>query len=151
MVEDGIEVESVAGFATVESVDRAARTVILSVHGVLLPAYRIGPNVPNWGDFRRGDRVRATVREALTVYIARSGSAADARVLLVDPSYRVLTVQYPSGKTEAYKIGLNTPMESIEAGDLVAIRPVEVIALRRQGHFGWVGSSLSRQSAASAR
>lgn len=149
VVEEGIEVDEVADFATVESVDRAARTVELSVHGISLPACRIGPKVRNWGDFRSGDRVRATVREFLTVYVAVRGSA-DPRVLLVDPSYRVLTVQYPNGKKEAYKMGINTRMESIEAGDSVAVRPVEVIELRRRGHFDRVGSSLPSQSAPSA-
>lgn len=149
VVEEGIEVDRVADPATVLSVDRTARTVALSVRGVPLPACRIGPSVRNWVDFRRGDRVRATVREVLTVYVALRGSP-DARVLLVDPSYRVLTVQYPNGEAEAYKIGLNTRMEGIEAGDSVAIRPVEVIELRRRGHFDWVGSSLPGRHATSA-
>lgn len=90
------------------------------------------------------------MREALTVYVALRGSPGP-HVLRVDPSYRVLTVQYPNGETEAYKIGLNTRMESIEAGDSVAIRLVQVIELRRRGHFDWAGSSLPSQSATSAR
>lgn len=148
LVEEGITVHLVADSARVESVDLAARTVTLNVRGVSLPACRIGPGVRNWGDIRAGDRVRATLREVLTVYVARSGSP-DARVLIVDPSYRVLTVQYPNGENEALKVGVTSRMEGIEAGDSVAIRPVEVIKLRMQGHFDWVGSSLPRQRAMS--
>ena len=149
VVERGISVDRVAPSARVESLDRAARTVTLSVRGVPLPACLIGPGVRNWGDIRAGDRVRVTVREILNVYVARSGSP-DARVLLVDRSYRVLTVQYPNGETEALKVGLNSRMEGIAAGDSVAIRPVEVIKLRMRGHFDWVGSSLPGQRATSA-
>lgn len=149
IVERGIAVNQVADSARVDSVDRAARTVTLSVRGLRLPACRIGPGVRNWGDIRPGDRVRVTVREVLTVYVARSGSP-DARVLQVDPSYRVLTVQYPDGETEALKAGLNTRMKGIEAGDSVAIRPVEVTKMRMRGHFDWVGSSLPDPRATSA-
>lgn len=114
--------------------------------------YEIGQRVRNWGDVRIGDRVSATLEEELTVYVAPAilskgpttesrgpnaggrGPPPDARVLVVDPSYRVLTVQYPNGDTEAFKIGLHTPMEGIEAGDSVAIHPVEVIELRVRRH-----------------
>lgn len=137
VVAEGITVDRVVRSARVESVDPAGRTVTLRVRGTTLPACRIGPAVRNWGDIRSGDRVRVTVREVLTVYIARSGSP-DARVLNVDPSYRVLTVQYPNGEKEPLKVGLNTRMEGIEAGDSIAIRPVEVIKLRMRGHFDWV-------------
>ena len=149
VVQEGLEVDSVADLATVESVDRAARTVALSVRGVPLPVCRIGPRVRNWGDFRSGDRVQATVREILTVYVADTGSP-DARVLVVDRSYRVLTVQYPSGETEALKVRLNARMEGIEAGDSVTIRPIEVTELHMRGHFDWVGNSFPGRRAASA-
>lgn len=162
VVEAGIEVEQLADFATVEAVDRAARTVALRVRGVPLPACRVGWGVSNWGEIRIGDEVRATVREVLTVYVAAgndSGSPAvgvpsrpnEARVLVVDPSYRVLTVQYPNGAMEAFKIGLHTRMEGIEPGDSVAVRPAEVIGLRVRRHSGREVSSLPRQSAKSAR
>lgn len=76
------------------------------------------------------------MEEYLTVYVppandvAMRGRSPDARVLIVDRSYRLLTVQYPSGRTETFKIRLRTPMNGIEAGDAVAIRPVKAIELR---------------------
>lgn len=149
VVAAGIAVEGVADPTRVESVDRAARTVILSMRGVPLPACSIGPGVRNWGDIRTGDRVRATIREVATIYITESGSP-DARVLLVDPSYRVLTVQYSNGATEDFKVGLHARLDGVEAGDSVALRPVEVIKLRLRGHFDWVGSSLPAPRATAA-
>ena len=67
----------------------------------------------------------ARVKEVLTVYVAPIRSH-DARVLVVDPGYRLLTVQYPNGSTETFKVGLHTPMTGIEPGDSVAIHPAEV-------------------------
>lgn len=81
------------------------------------------------------------VKEILTVYLApanRSGTpdagtrslSPHAHVLIVDRSYRLLTVQYPNGSRETFKVGLRMPMNGIEAGDSVAIRPVEVTPSR---------------------
>jgi hypothetical protein len=130
VIADGIVVERVAEPATVAAVDRSARTLALSMPGVALATYGIGRGVPDWGDIRVGDRVRATIRQDLTVYVAPAGESAGARVLVVDPSYRVLTVRYPNGRTETFKIGLHTRMQGMEAGDSVTIRPLDVIRLR---------------------
>lgn len=122
--------------ATVESVDRAARTVVLGKPGVPLPAYRVGRRVRNWDDVHIGDQVRATLEEALTVYVApeHESTSPSARVLLVDASYRLLTIQYPNRENETFKVGLHTAMSGIQPGDSVAIRPVEVIELRVRRH-----------------
>ncbi len=151
VVARGIEVEHVAQFARVEAIDRAARTVTLSVRGVPLPPCRIAPSVRNWGELRDGDRVDATIRELLTVYVApASGSLSpDARVLSVDPSYRLLAIEYSSGGTETFKVGLRTRMEEIGAGDSVAIRSVEAVALHVRRRSNREESSLSGKGAAS--
>jgi hypothetical protein len=126
-------------------VDRAARTVVLRVRGVALPACRVGRNVRDWARIRAGDEVRATIREMLTVYVqpangsggppvAFPGLSQDARVLAADPSYRLLTVQYPDGETETFKIGLHVRTEGIGPGDSVAIRPVEAAGLHVRRH-----------------
>ncbi|MHB8815225.1 MAG: hypothetical protein ACYDAE_18390 [Steroidobacteraceae bacterium] len=144
-------------FAKVESVDPAARTVALSVGGVTLPAYKLGRSVRNLGDVRRTDHVRATIEELLTVYVegnalhvAAPSRPPDAPVLVVDPSYRLLTVQYPDGGTETFKTALHTRMDDIEAGDSVAIRQIEVTELHvwRPWHKG---SSRPHRSVTSAR
>ncbi len=109
---------------------------MLSVNGVPL-SYEIGWGVRNWGDVHSGDDVSATFTEVLTVYVAppnEKGSPPDAHVLVVNPSYRLLKVQYANGGTGILKIGLHTRMKGIEAGDAVTIHPVEVTELRLRRH-----------------
>jgi hypothetical protein len=141
VIAGGIEVVGVAKSAKVESVDRAARILGLRVSGVPL-YYGIGGRVRNWSDVHIGDEVSATLREVLTVYVAppeEKGSPPDARVLVVDPSYRLLKVQYANGGTVTFKVALHAQMQGIAAGDSVKIHPVEVIALhRRHSIAAWV-------------
>lgn len=63
----------------------------------------------------------------LAVSSAVHDGTPEARVLVVDPSYRLLTVQYPSGRTETFKIRLRTRINDIEPGDAVTIHPVGVV------------------------
>jgi hypothetical protein len=126
----------VADSAEVESVDRVDRTLVLSVNGVRL-SYAVGRRVRHWGDVRSGDKIRATLKEELTVYVAPLRSEAgppDAYVMLVDPTYRLLEVQYANGATVTFKVRLHTQMHGIEAGDAVKMFPVEVTALHRRRH-----------------
>lgn len=122
----------VADFARVESVDRGARIIGLRVAGVPL-FYGIGSHVRHWSDVQTGDEVRATLEEVLTVYVPsprEQAGSPDAHVLVVDPSYRLLKLQYANGGTVTFKVALDTPMNGIAAGDAVRIHPVEVIGLR---------------------
>ncbi len=145
-----IEVERIADSASVQSIDRATGTVALSVHGVLLRPCRIAPGVRNWRELRAGERVRATIRELLTVYVptAEGRLSADERVLTADPRYRLLTIEYANGGTDTFKVGMQTPMEEIEAGDSVAIRPMEAVALHPRRRSNREPSFLSGKSAA---
>ncbi len=68
-----------------------------------------------------------------------------ARVLEVDPSYRVLTLQFPDGERAALKMGLHAHLTQVEPGDSVAIHCIrlhQVHALRRR---------VSRQESAHSR
>jgi hypothetical protein len=145
LVQSGIAVSSVKTVATVEFVDHAASTIVLRTPGAAEPStYKVGPKVSGFIDLKAGDLVQATVAEELTVYVLRDGQlpgaggapekiAVDARVLAVDPSYRLLTLQYPNGQNETFKVPLEARLRQMAAGDSVAIRSVEVIALRRKG------------------
>jgi hypothetical protein len=142
LIQGAIAVKSVKDAAVVSSVDRSAGTIVLRARGRgETSTYKVGPKVSSLNDIRAGDVVRATVTEDLTVYVLRDGQlpgvagtvAVDARVLAVDRSYRLLTLQYPDGQSERFKVPVGTKLEQMEAGDSVVIRPVAVLALRREG------------------
>jgi len=142
LIQDGIAVTSVKDAAVVSSVDSSAGAIVLRVPGrAETLTYKVGPKVSNLNDVKAGDVVQATVSEDLAVYLLRDGQlpgvdgrvTVDARVLVVDPSYRLLTLQYPDGQHETFKVLPGTRLEQMEAGDSVVIRPVAVLALRRKG------------------
>ena len=144
LIQSAITVKSVKAPALVEGVDRNAGTIVVRIPGAAeTSTYKVGRKVENFSSIRMGDRVKATVKEELSVFVLRDGHApgddgaprkiaADARVLSVDPSYRLLTLQYPSGESETFKVALDVKLKEMEAGDAVVIRPIEAVALQRQ-------------------
>jgi len=52
----------------------------------------------------------------------------------VDPSYRLLKLQYANGGTVTFKVALDAPMSGIAPGDAVRIHPVQVVGLRLRRH-----------------
>jgi hypothetical protein len=142
LIQGGIDVESAKDSAVISAVDRNASTIVLRAFGKASTSmYKVGPQVSTLNDLKAGDVVQATVTEELTVYRIRDGQLpgaegtvpADARVLSVDPSYRLLKLQYPDGENETIKVPLGTRLEDMQAGDSVVIRPVELLALHRKG------------------
>ncbi len=142
LIQGAIVVESVKPRAIVQSVDRSSDIIVLGNGGAAgTSTYKVGARVANISRIKPGDTVKATVAQELTVYVLRDGEApgpngapqkiaADARVLSVDPSYRLLTLQYANGQKETFKVGQQIRLDEMEAGDAVVIRPIEVLALR---------------------
>jgi hypothetical protein len=142
LIQSAIEVTSVRDAAVVSAVDRNAGTIALRAPGAAKTAtYKIGHEASGLSDLKPGDVIRATVKEELAVYALGDGRlpgvegniAADARVLAVDASYRLLKLQYPDRQSETLKVPPGTRLEQMEAGDSVVIRPVALLALRRVG------------------
>lgn len=142
LIQGGIAVESVKDPATVQSVDPGARTLVLTTRQGTTCTCKADPQV-NLDRIKAGDTVRATVAEELTVYVLRDGQlpgaggmrqtiASDARVLWVDPSYRLLMLRYPDGRDETLKVPLGVKLGEMEAGDDVVIRQLEVRSLQVQ-------------------
>ncbi|WP_116811364.1 hypothetical protein [Steroidobacter cummioxidans] len=141
LIQGGIRVESVKEPWIVESVDASARHIAFRAPGEAAPKrYRVAPSVPNVDSIRPGDKVQPTIAEDLTVYVLRDGQlqgagesdtgAAHAKVLSVDASFRLLTVEHPNGKQETFKVAREVKLDQMEAGDDVAIQPREVVAVR---------------------
>jgi len=142
LIQGGIAVASVKNPAVVQSVDADTRTLVVRTAGdSATSTYRVSPKVTNFGRIKVGNTVQITVAEELTIYVLRDGKlpgvnrtpetiAANAKVLLVDPTYRLLRLQYPNGKSETFKVDLGVKLKEMEAGDDVVIRSLEVLAVR---------------------
>lgn len=151
LIQKGVAVLSLRP-AVVRSVDRRARMIVMQAPGdsearpyktslgeaelARLEASLVG------SDFARiisGNQVLATVLEELTIYVSRDGLSPDvdtddvlvarAKVLAVDPSYRLLTLQHPDGRQETFKVGREIKLGQMQAGDDVMIRTLQVISL----------------------
>jgi len=141
LIQGGIAVESTKDAAIVQSIDAGARTIVVQYPADATRAtYRVGPKVSDFDRIKAGDKVEATMAQELTVYVLKNGQLpvaggppravkSDARVLMVDPSYRLLTLQYPNGRNETFKVGLDVKLLEMEAGDDVVIRTSEAVAL----------------------
>jgi hypothetical protein len=140
LIQEGIPVKAVEYPATVKAIDAGTRTITLAVPGGVTMTYKAGPKVKHFDQVRVGDRVKATVTQDLAVYVLENGRLPDGataeslgvrgRVLLVDPSYRLLTVQYADGSSQTFKPGLHTKMKQMEPGDSVVVRPAELTAIK---------------------
>ncbi len=141
VIQGGFPVESAMRPVVVQSVDLAARTLVLRA-GASSQAqeYPAGRKVSGIDRITSGERVHARFLEELTIFVSRDGRLAaspdgsgslvsSAKVLSVDPSYRLLTLQYPDGSRETFKVGREANLRQVESGDDVAIRVLEVAAL----------------------
>ena len=161
LIQKGIVVESVVRLATVQSVDPVKRMIVLQVPGTGAAAavtgtavagtpgeraYRAGPNVPDLGHLPPGTKVRARVSENLTVYVSNDGrlpgaegvpvvNTPSAKVLSVDPSYRLLTLQYPDRQVQTFKVGREVQLSQMQAGDAVMIQTPEIVSLSVGNHW----------------
>jgi hypothetical protein len=143
LIQSGIRVESVKDGVTVKTINADQRFIVLNFHEGATATFKPGPKVDNFYQIRAGDRVQATVAQELAIYVLKNGRGpgasgkpeaikADAKVLMVDPSYRLLTLQYPNGQAETFKVGLDVKLLEMEPGDAVVVRPLELIALRME-------------------
>jgi hypothetical protein len=140
LIQQGIMVESARNPATVKAIDLSSRTITLQFPDGTSATCEAGPGVKNFGKIQAGDKVKATMTKDLAIYILDNGRLPDgptaeslginAKVLKVDPSYRLLTLQYPDGRRETVKPGLGTKMEQMAPGDSVVVRPVEITAIK---------------------
>jgi len=142
LIEEGVEVQSVKDTAVIREIDATTRTIVVSpTGGGATESYRAGAQVSNFDRLKVGQKIQSTLAEELSVYVLRDGQlpdsrgevqtiAANAKVLSVDPAYRLLTVQYPSGQSETFKVGLQTRLDLMAAGDDVVIRIVEAVVVK---------------------
>jgi hypothetical protein len=139
VIDEAIAVESTrTGIA--QSVDPAARTIaVLEPTDKVPQIYDLAPGSPIHG-IKAGEHIRLTLAERITVYVAPVGELVpeadgmsttnDAKVLSVDRSYRLLTLQRTDGRRETFKVAKNVKLSEMQPGDDVAVDSTQVIAVR---------------------
>jgi hypothetical protein len=145
LIQRSLPVVAVKKGATVQSIDADQRIVVLGFPQGISAAVKPGPRVTNLAQIHAGDKARVTVAQQLSVYVLKNGQLpgidgkpelirTDAKVLMIEPSYRLLTLEYPNHQVETLKVGLDAKLSEMEAGDEVAIATTELLALRVQKH-----------------
>ena len=142
VIEDSIPIESTWIPVKVQAVDADERNLDLLAPGEAAPIrFSGGLAARNLEHVQPGNELRAILQRKLTVYVstdrrlplagASSGTiVSGARVLEVDPSYRLLTLQFIDGRKETLKVHRGIKLAEMEPGDDVAIHTTRVIDVR---------------------
>jgi hypothetical protein len=142
LIQGGIRVEVIQYPVTVVAIDGSQRLITLQQADGPMKIFNIAPSVNNLDEVKVGDTVKATVKAELSVYILENGRLPNAdgtsrpktinfnaKVLKVDPSYRLLTLQFTNGRSFTIKAGLDVQLEKMAPGDDVVMRSHQVTAI----------------------
>lgn len=142
VIQDSITVEAKWTPVKVQSVDADQRNLDLLAPGETAPIRFSGVlKARDLEHVHPGSELQAILQRQVTVYVstdrrlpstaASSGTiVSGARVLQVDPSYRLLTLQFIDGQKETFKVHRGVKLAEMEPGDDVAIRTIRVIDVR---------------------
>jgi translation initiation factor IF-1 len=140
LIQGGVSVESIRDRAIVQTIDTSQRTLNLKLSDGKLITCKVNQRVAGLDKIQAGDKIKVTLAEELAVYVLKDGilPGADgtevvipfiARVQSVDPSYRLLTLQYLNGQTEVLKTDLNAKLLEMQPGDAVVLQSAEAKAI----------------------
>jgi hypothetical protein len=141
LIQSGVPVESTRDQATVQTIDAGSRTLGLKLSDGTSISCTVNPKVKNFDQVQAGDQIKVTLVEKLAVYVLKDGRLPGAggteeaipfiaRVQVVDPSYRLLKLQYVSGQVEELKAGLDAKLMEMQPGDAVVLQSAEAVAIR---------------------
>jgi hypothetical protein len=142
LIQGDIPVQVIQEPVTVIAIDATNRTITLKHADDSTKTFSVGDTVKNLDEIKVGDTIKAEVKAELSVYILDNGQLPgvngisrhktinfNAKVLQVDPSYRLLTLQFSNGQTMAIKAGMNVMLEKMAPGDDVVMRSNEVTGI----------------------
>jgi hypothetical protein len=140
LIQAAIPVVAVKAGTRVQSVDSDRHSIVLSLPEGITASVQPGPKLKNLAEIKAGDSGRATVAQELSVYVLKDSQLvgaqgpqvihSNAKVLIIEPSYRLLTLQYPNRSVETFKVGLEARLQEMEVGDDVAIKTTQLLKLR---------------------
>jgi hypothetical protein len=142
LIQGGIPIEVVQASVKVTDLDAARHTITLQHADGSMKMFTLADSVKNLDQVKVGDTINATVKGDFSIYILDHGMlpGADgtthdrtinfnAKVLQVDPSYRLLTLQFVNGQKLTIKAALDVMLEKMAPGDDVVLRANEVTAI----------------------
>jgi hypothetical protein len=151
----GSVVNTITASATVVAVDPAARKVTLRLADGSKTTVTCGPEVANFGQVARNDKVNVTMTEELAIYLARGDADPDgrsagvavadagakpggaisgtvqvtAKVAAIDAGTRRVTLALPDGSTEQVRAGGQIDLSAVKPGDDVTVRHTQAVAI----------------------
>jgi hypothetical protein len=136
LIQSGVPASDNHVRATVQSVDAAQRVLNLKLADGTAIACTVNPSVENFSQVQAGDQVKVALDLKLAVYVLKNGLLPGAggkdevipftaKVQTVDPSYRLLKVQFLNGKTAELKAGLDAKLLEMQPGDAVVLQSAE--------------------------
>jgi hypothetical protein len=142
LIQSGIPIEIVQASVKVTALDAAQHSITLQHADGSTKAFTLADSVKNLDRVKVGDTINATVKAELAVYILDHGMMPNAdgtsrprsinfnaKILQVDPSYRLLTLQFDNGQKLAIKAALDVMLEKMAPGDDVIMRANEVTGI----------------------
>jgi Cu/Ag efflux protein CusF len=156
-IDDGAAaIEAVSQTATVESVDPEARTITLKGESGKTKTIQLGKEVVNFDQIKAGDKVRATLAEAVALSIGKPGEASPAakestavalapqggkpgmlitesaqvtgKIESIDADMGTVTLTV-DGQPRTYKAGPDVDLSKVKTGDEVTARATKALAI----------------------
>ena len=151
-----LAIDTVTATDTVKAVDYKTRTVTLESPNGATETYHAGPKVVNFDQIHVGDKVRATVTEALAVSVRKGGTPPDvgdtvavalapkgakpgmfvanteeatSKIMDVNHATRTITLEELAGKPKTVKLGPGVNMSDMKKGNDVVVRYTDALVL----------------------
>jgi Cu/Ag efflux protein CusF len=155
----GIVIDSVRVTAKVVGIDPAAHTLTLQMPEGNTRTFRFSKNVKNLAQLKVGDKITATLTDALAVWVQKKGGPPSAtermtesvmltpkgvpeaavatktvritgKIHHVDTQNRTVTIALPDNRSKTFKVGSNVKnLASLKAGDDVVVRYTEALVI----------------------
>ena len=156
LIDAGVIVETATGMVTVQSIDVAARTLVLKRADGLTATFKAGPEIRRFNQLKVGDQIMSTVTDNSTIFVLKeklTPSAAasqavvrtpegasvggiivnainiDAKVLDVDLDHRTVLLQYGPTQTRSVSVRPTVDLSQVAVNDTVLVRGTQTISI----------------------
>jgi hypothetical protein len=141
LIQGGIPVEVIQDQVKIVALDPDKRLITLAHADGTTKSYYLKASVKNLPALKVGDTVKAYVAARVSVYIAQNGEIpdpsggfrpirSDAKIQQVDPSYRLVVVEFAGGQVLTIKAGLDVQLEKMAPGDDITVISEEISKIK---------------------